>query len=394
MGERGTVLIAALVVFTLMAALCASLLSVSTCTIVEVRAHEERIRAFYNAEAAISAAIAEITSGADPGSDGVGNINGEFGGGFYSTVAVDNGDRTWTVLAAGISGEQARVLEVTIKERPSGPFRGMLFGVQGVTIGGSALCDSYDSLLGAYAGQVAGGHARENCDVASNGDIRLIGDVRLYGDATPGPGHKLLMPGSVFVSGSTCPAEEMRPVEKYVYKPEGADIGVLAGTQTLSSGAYHCSEIKLAGSDILYLGSLKGDRVTLYVDGFISVTGSAKIRVHEGASAVIHHGGDGGVGILLAGGGMVNSSGVPADCMIYSAATAWITVAGESDFYGTIYAPDATVTLAGTHDFYGAVVGATVGMFGNGIHYDEALGYLDGGARPHYESKSWRELGH
>jgi hypothetical protein len=381
------------VVFMLLAALCASLLSVSTTTIVEVRAHEERTRAFYNAEAAISAAIAELTSGADPGCDGVGNINGEFGAGYYSAVATDNGDRTWTVLAAGISGGQARVLEVTIKERPTGPFCGMVFGVQGVTIGGNALCDSYDTLLGSYAGQVAGGHARENCDVASNGDIRLVGDVRLYGDATPGPGHKVIMPGSVFVSGSTCPAEEMRVVEKYVYKPEGTDIGALVGTQTLSSGTYHCSEIRLTNSDTLYLGGLKGDRVTLYVDGFISVTGSAKIQVHEGASAILHHGGDGKKGILLAGGGMVNSSGVPACCMIYSAATAWITVAGESDFYGTIYAPDAPLTLAGTHDYYGAVVGAAVGMFGNGIHYDEALGYLDSAARPHYESKSWRELG-
>jgi hypothetical protein len=185
----------------------------------------------------------------------------------------------------------------------------------------------------------------------------------------------------------------MRVVEKYVYKPEGTDIGALVGTQTLSSGTYHCSEIRLTNSDTLYLGGLKGDRVTLYVDGFISVTGSAKIQVHEGASAILHHGGDGKKGILLAGGGMVNSSGVPACCMIYSAATAWITVAGESDFYGTIYAPDAPLTLAGTHDYYGAVVGAAVGMFGNGIHYDEALGDLDSAARPHYESKSWRELG-
>jgi hypothetical protein len=133
--------------------------------------------------------------------------------------------------------------------------------------------------------------------------------------------------------------------------------------------------------------------VTLYVDGFISVTGSAKIRVHEGASAVIHHGGDGGVGMLLAGGGMVNASGVSADCMIYSAAKGWITIAGESDFYGTIYAPDAPVTLAGTHDYYGAVIGGTVQMFGNGMHFDEALGYLDGAAEAGYESMLWRELG-
>ena len=391
--ERGTVLIAALVVFILLASLCASLLSLSTITIVEVRAHQDRIQAFYIAEAAVSAAIAEITSGADPDGDGLGNLTGEFGGGYYSSIATDNGDRTWALLVAGICGEQSRVLEVVVKEKPNGPFCGAVFGVYGVTIGGSPVCDSYDSLLGPYAGQVSGDHARENCGVASNGDIRLIGDVKLYGDATPGPGHKVTMPGSVYVSGSTCPAEEMRVIESYVYEPVGADLGVLSGNHTLADGTYHCSEIKLTGTEILHLGCLKGDRVTLYVDGFISVTGSAKIRVHEGASAVIHHGGDGGVGMLLAGGGMVNTSGTPADCMIYSAAKVWITVAGESDFHGTIYAPGAPVTLAGTHDYYGAVVGATVGMFGNGIHFDEALGYLDSTARPRFESMSWRELG-
>ncbi len=393
MGERGTVLIVALVVFVLLAGLCASFLSVSTCTIVEVRTRQERIKAYYIAEAAVSAAIAEITSGADPGGDGVGNFSGEFDGGYYSAVATDNGDRTWTLLVAGICGEQSRVLEVTIKERPSGPFRGMVFGVYGVKVAGDAVCDSYDSLLGPYAAQVSGDHARENCDVASNGDITLAGTVELYGDVTPGPEGKLIMPGSVFVSGSTCPAEENRLIEKYTYKPEGIDLGMLSGDCTLADGTYHCSEIKLTGGDILHLGCLAGDRVTLYVDGFISVSGWAKIQIHKGATAVIHHGGDGKAGILLAGGGMINAAHVPSRCIIYSATAGWVTVAGDSDFHGAIYAPGAPVMLTGTHDYYGAVIGATVEVFGSGLHYDEALGFTAGESLTRYESKSWRELG-
>ena len=47
---------------------------------------------------------------------------------------------------------------------------------------------------------------------------------------------------------------------------------------------------------------------------------------------------------------------------------------GQADFYGSIYAPNATVLMAGGADYYGALVGRVIDFGGNFyFHLDESL---------------------
>ena len=54
-----------------------------------------------------------------------------------------------------------------------------------------------------------------------------------------------------------------------------------------------------------------------------------------------------------------------------------VSIHGNGNFYGAVYAPDAAVQVAGNGVNYGALTGNTVQINGNGgFHYDEALGNL------------------
>jgi hypothetical protein len=67
-----------------------------------------------------------------------------------------------------------------------------------------------------------------------------------------------------------------------------------------------------------------------------------------------------------------------------------VRYAGNSEFTGTIYAPNADVTMIGTSDAYGAFVGKTFMIGGTmDLHYDEAL--RDVPNRGRFIVKSWEE---
>ena len=51
-----------------------------------------------------------------------------------------------------------------------------------------------------------------------------------------------------------------------------------------------------------------------------------------------------------------------------------IKLTGNTEFYGSIFAPNSTIQLTGTADYYGAIVGRTVGFGGTfAFHLDESL---------------------
>ena len=75
------------------------------------------------------------------------------------------------------------------------------------------------------------------------------------------------------------------------------------------------------------------------------------------------------------GGDVINNTQIPGNLQIYmTGGTA--RVAGASDFYGTVYAPNTDVELTGGAQWYGAFVGQTLSLSGTGdIHYDETLDF-------------------
>jgi hypothetical protein len=147
----------------------------------------------------------------------------------------------------------------------------------------------------------------------------------------------------------------------------------------ITSGTYQMSSYSSSGDMTI------GGNVVLYVPGDFTIGGNDTIKIKSGGSLKIIVGGN----VSMAGGGVLNGTGQAANFSILGLSTCTsVTYAGNAQFIGTIYAPQADFTLKGTTDAFGAVIAKTASMNGNtAFHYDEALAYQDG-----YIASSWQEL--
>ena len=201
-GQKGSALIISLMVIIIFAGASAAFLSISTYRNHEAVMSREHIRAFYAAEAGISASVGEIIADYDYDSNGKGNVTGTFNEGTYAVSAVDEGNEIWTLTSTGTYGDYTRRLEVVVGPKIYIPWEYAAFGGSSVDAGGISLCDSYDSDVGTYASQVSGDHAGENGNIASNGNITASGTADVYGDATPGPGDSVTIAISGLITGT------------------------------------------------------------------------------------------------------------------------------------------------------------------------------------------------
>lgn len=140
----------------------------------------------------------------------------------------------------------------------------------------------------------------------------------------------------------------------------------------------------------------------------IYVTGNAKLMVagnvqFSGASDGIYLASDGklkmvvnGSSVQLGGNGVINPTGYAQNFALYCTDNVkTLSLSGNGEFIGVIYAPKANVTLNGggfsDFDFIGAVVGNYIQLNGHfKFHYDEALsGLIDEGR---YKVIQWDEI--
>jgi hypothetical protein len=125
----------------------------------------------------------------------------------------------------------------------------------------------------------------------------------------------------------------------------------------------------------------------------IAITGQAKLCIT--GKVEIYVTGD----INIGGNGIANLSGLPTNMMIYALPTcATVSIHGNGDFYGAVYAPSSAIQVSGNGSVYGALTGNTVqinGSNGARLHYDEALGDLAASttyATTGFSRYSWREI--
>ncbi len=134
----------------------------------------------------------------------------------------------------------------------------------------------------------------------------------------------------------------------------------------LGNGTYCYHNVNMeGGSQFVVSGP-----VNIYITGTMQAVGGTVVGKPDDPTATIFY---------IASGGIATIEG---------------TVAGESQFYGAIYAPDATIAIGGDAKIFGAVLAEDIYVAGNAqIHYDEAFSDLDRGpqdAKPVLQS--WREL--
>jgi hypothetical protein len=278
----------------------------------------------------------------------------------------------------------SRLVRVMATNPPSTFSKNVAAGGQ-ITLSGGAVLDGYDSSSGPYntsSNRNAGGGLVSNTQVAKGINV---GTAHVYGMVATGPG------GTVDVGSSGAVGDEAWNASHTGIEPgwTNNNVNVSYPSNSPPTGSTQTPTVtSIGGSNIMYLSAglyktsdftssdktkpmvVTGD-ATLWVTGDFTVSGSGYVYISPGASLTIYIGGKG----TVSGGGVVNGTGVPADCSILGLSSCTdLTYSGSADYVGTINAPQADMTVSGGADVYGAVICRTfTSSGGSGVHYDQAL---------------------
>ena len=264
------------------------------------------------------------------------------GGAFVRVVA---GSPEQPLFFAGVFGRAAfDPVATSTAQRPPpvGDYPCLMFADQAMQINGTAFIDGYDSSMGVY-----GATRDATASVCTNvRDVTIQGTADIEGDLHPGPGGRLIVQGAAFVSGSTEPLPErieLPPVSAPVHWNNHGVARTVHGDVDLPPGTYYFDN-------------------GLKVNGHGALRISGPTRIYLGADTSIN------------GKGFVNTSADPTLLSIFVVGAHSLRLNGSADFYGGIYAPEASVKINGTARFYGAVVGRDLQANGTGdVHLDAAL---------------------
>ena len=275
--------------------------------------------------------------------------------------------------------------------------------------GNNVSFDSYDSTQGLWS-------STNKLDVGSvsslsvdNGDFD-IGNADIWGYVATGGGDPDVGPGgSIMGDGSTETVDTDRITKDFyanlwdVSAPTGTmdgisyivDYTIITSNNIGSTGipsnpeVYHLTSFSMSGTDQLII---EGPTVII-VDGNLSITGGAGVTIlgTNDASLEIYAEGD----VTIAGTGVLNTSLDPLSFQLWGTApngtSQTISVKGNGDTAGVIYAPNADLELVGEGAIAGAAVANTIDITGVAeFHYDINL---EGFTRhsTFYVSR-WREL--
>ncbi|HLX62363.1 MAG TPA: hypothetical protein VKX17_13885 [Planctomycetota bacterium] len=388
--DRGIALIAVFLVLVFIFSVSIAMLQVAVSQTGETDNTRDREQALMLADAGLNAAINELNlNKALSGGTTPGNPTANWGSQqSYAATSTLNADGTFTVQSIGTVSNSLNAGNITSVQRKimavvslaqAGRFSRGGFAKTSLTLGGSGGADSYDASLNqSYSQQVAGAggsnayHLTPNGsggNMASNGSITLAGNSTIYGSANPGPGNTVSTIGGATVTGSTAPLASPFVAPTPAYAPTIASLGAYSqsgGSGTITAGTYRYSTFSQSGGTLTFSGV-----VNLYVDGSFSQGNSATLILSPGAVVNVFQGSS--ASFLMRGGGVINPSQVPSNFNVVSSSTRLVSLAGHSDFYGTLYAPAATVSVGGTAAFYGAIVGNIVKYSGQGgFHYDKS----------------------
>lgn len=275
----------------------------------------------------------------------------------------------------------------TVKVRvfPHPLFNNAAFGYDSVLVQGISRVDSYNSLLGPYTALTAG----SNGDVGTNGTFTREGNSNIMGDVFIGPEGLASGNNPPYVAGDTYYfGNEVEPIDVpfdlnyFNTLPSSGTINLSSNDIFLvPSGDWRYESISLSSKASMTISP----NTRMYINNNFTTSGQA--TVYSGAGVILYIGGNGS----FDGGGIVNTSNLPSNLQIYGLGTGTTySFAGNSDFYGVVYAQDSYINLSGTHSYFGAVAGKTVSLSGTGqLHYDEALS--TNGPISGYDIAYWQE---
>lgn len=290
--------------------------------------------------------------------------------------------------------------------------------------GNGILSDSYDSsnTNKSTGGQYDPAKRGDKGDVATNSSVTdslNVWNAEIYGKASTGPGGNLeIHNGTVgslayHASGKTGVESGWSTDDMNVYFPDvnhpgggytdvyGVPALFLPGVEmvkgvatsfdyTVNAGYYRLRPGLNLGNKKMFI---RGPTVFLIEGGDFSIN-SGGITIGTNASLQIYMAGP---STFIGGNGIANESGRAANFSYWGMpSNTQVTLQGNGDFIGTIYAPQATAKFggggSGGDDFMGAMVVNQVTLNGHyKFHYDESLGAF--GPRRGYTIITWNETG-
>ncbi|MFN0244284.1 MAG: hypothetical protein ACKVWV_15460 [Planctomycetota bacterium] len=419
--RRGTAIVAALVVVTVVAVLSVAYLQLSMSKNREQRASVDAKRAFYIAEAGLSEAFAGLAIGKS-GNVANSTLPARYANGAFWVEAKDETNGRMTLKSTGMCGTGRTSVSVVV-EHAGAPIGSLgVFGRDTLTVNAGAQIDSYDSsqapvnpggggqggLLGGVGGLLGGllGGAPppEMGRVGSNENIVVRGTrggapTTIHADTQPGVDGSVIREGNVEVTGSTAPraAPAVLPPIEVPSLPVQSDVDHAART-TLNLGAREAqfghvrvrsgATAEIAGPATLVIDKLQIDagatlrldstngKVKVYVRDWIDLAPSSTLAsVDEDAT---------GVSFLVPATESVDRDGD-------RIADAPVRIGSSGTFYGIFYAPETEVTWPSTLELFGSIAAGQLSLApGAQIHVDRALvdAQDDDQARPNL--MSWR----
>ena len=280
------------------------------------------------------------------------------------------------VTTEGIQGSVRRMISMefqpivstttTTDDVVTDPFANAAHGTGAITLIGNGDTDSYDSRLGAYN---VSGNLGTNGDISTDSTavaaITIDPNSTVSGDVLVGPGGNtstgVVNAGTITGTTSTEPSTWDLPLSSIPTGVVNQGALTISGntTRTLTEGTYWFSSLSISGNGrLVTTGAVK-----IYVTGAISISGNGVGTANNAPPN------------LLIYGTRDPTSTNPA-CVSSNCSTS-VAITGNGNFYGAVYAPQASISVSGNGGVYGALTGASVTVNGNGgLHYDEALGNL------------------
>jgi hypothetical protein len=277
---------------------------------------------------------------------------------------------TWSpdgyiVQATGNSGQAQRTVSCLLRQ-PS-PFDAAIFSDGPIILHNSGIVDWYNYDSDDVNFKVA-------TNSTKNGSVSLKNSSLINGDVTVGPGGDpdeiIELKGSAKIEGETSSLTQQRDLELPIvpswlkYLPSGGTI--TNNTVIYHSGKY--SEINLKNSKKI---TVVGD-VILYITGDLTLGKSAELEIEDDSSLTLYLGGD----LESKNSSKINNeTQIPKNLQIYGLEGCdEMDFKNSSDFYGTIYAPNADIVIHNSVDIYGSTVCNSFDMRSSGkFMYDASL---------------------
>ena len=401
-SERGSGLALIILAVAGLAALSATMVTVSLGSHREQSAELRKSQAGYICQAGLSQAMYQLQRGQTGGVGSEHNPSSWGGGRFW--VNASSGGTNITVLDAVGTDNGATVhQQLVVRGVPTNMWTRALFGKDSVSLDSTVKVDSYNSTLGTYASQVSGAganaHARTNGSVGSNGNISAGSATKIWGNATPGPGHTVSL-HEASVSGSTTAATSMvtfPPIAVPTYTAKGA----LSATsnKTIPSGNWTYTNVSVSENKVLTItgpANVVISNLTMVSNSNISINdtnGPVTLTIIDNVK-------------LDSNSNIIPLSKNPANLRINMlsdnvadpevvVALDTVSISSNSTIYGVIYAPEARIRLDSNFTLYGALMARELSLDSNcKFHFDENLlsAMASGGVT--YETLAWREVSH